>query len=285
MAEDRGWMVRAVGVVRSPVRERKQMPPLGVPAAVELFPEYEPALLHLEKHSHLWVLAWLDGAERDLLQVIPRGVSAEDPDAWHGVFAVRSPVRPNPIGLTAARIVRVDGTRIELSRLDFLDGTPVLDLKPYFANRDLIFAAANRPIGKPAKREHLRESLLEQAVNFHGELCGDLALGVRVFEHFRWKMLQGGEPPQWRLAVCLRRPCLVDAVMGISRASFGRGSLRPARGASVCIEHDGKTYCYHLNTPTAEPQAVLEAPDEVLFRVSVRKPRRANSAAAARNAR
>lgn len=268
MYEVTSWPLHPIGVVRSQIRERKQMPPLGAPAAVEVSPEYAPGLLRLEKHSHIWVLAWLDGAERDLLQVVPRGVRPEQPDALHGVFAVRSPARPNPIGLTASRILSINGARIELARLDFIDGTPVVDLKPYFASRDLIFAAANVQIGRPASRENLRESLVEQAVNFHGELCGDLALAVRVFEHFRWEVLQMRDPPLWQLAAPWRRGCLLDALMGMTRATPGRGNLRLTRGARIRFEHEATRHEYLLpSQPPPDPAEVLRAPDEGLFRL------------------
>lgn len=266
MAEQQAWQLRAIGVVRSEVRERKQMPPLGAPAAIELFPEFAPGLWRLEKHSHIWVLAWLHGAERDLLQVVPRGVRAEDPDALHGVFAVRSPVRPNPIGLTAARVVRVEGARIEVARLDFIDGTPVVDLKPYFVSRDLIFSASNVQIGRPASRENLRESLLEQAVNFHGELCADLAVAVRLMEHFRWEVLGGSDPDGLRAAAPWERGCLLDALMGMARVSPGRGTLSLLAGDRVRLELRGTVHEYELRARAdRDAAAVLAAPDEALF--------------------
>ena len=89
--------LKPIGFVRSPHRERKQVPRLGAPAAVEILPEFATGLHRLEKHSHLWVIVWLDRAERNVLQVIPRGISERTSENLHGVFAVRSPVRPNPI--------------------------------------------------------------------------------------------------------------------------------------------------------------------------------------------
>jgi len=160
--------VRPVGVVRSGVVDKKDMPSLGAPAAIELFEECAGGLLHFEKHSHIWVLAWLDGAARDALQVIPRGIGDPGPKGLHGVFALRSPARPNPIGLTAARVVGRQGRRIEVDRLDFTDGTPVIDLKPYFVTSDLFFSATNAQIGRPANRDALYEALILQGVQFHG---------------------------------------------------------------------------------------------------------------------
>jgi tRNA-Thr(GGU) m(6)t(6)A37 methyltransferase TsaA len=208
------------------VTERKQMPPLGTPAAVELFERFAPGLLRFEKNSHVWVLAWMDRAERDVLQVTPRGVSDRGPDGLHGVFAVRAPVRPNPIGLTAARVAGLDGLRIELDRLDFLDGTPIIDIKPYFLARDTIYSACNTQIGAPASREALRESLRLQAENFHGESCAEAGLAVRIVEHYRAVVLNLREPERYEVEAPLARPHLVDALMGMTRVSLGRGNLR-----------------------------------------------------------
>lgn len=219
------------------------MPVFGAPAVVEVFPEFAEGLLRIEKHSHIWVLAWLDG-ERDLLQVTPRGVTD---NTLHGVFAVRSPARPNPIGLTAARVVSVRGLAIEVERLDFLDGTPVVDLKPYFVTRDAIFSATNAPIGRPADRDALRESLLIQAIQFHGERCPDLELAVAIVEEFRAEVLDFAEPNLWHIAVPTSRPHLVDAVMGITRATLGRGSLELHEDDAVAFRQGDQVWEYPLN--------------------------------------
>jgi len=241
------------------------MPSLGVPARIEVFLDYAAGLLRLEKHLHLWVLAWLEGAERDVLQVTPKGVSDRGPEGLHGVFAVRSPMRPNPIGLTAARVVRIEGAWVEVDRLDFLDGTPILDLKPYFASRDLIFSAANAQIGRPASREALRESLLLQALHFHGEFCAGLALGVRLFEHFRAEVLNMEEPRRLEVTAPLVRACLVDALMGMARVTPGRGTLRFGDGDRVRFKHDGSICTYEF-TAGESAEAIFETADELLFR-------------------
>jgi tRNA-Thr(GGU) m(6)t(6)A37 methyltransferase TsaA len=238
--------LKPIGLVRSSVKSRKEMPRLGAPGAVELFEEFRPGLLRLEKHSHLWVLAWMDEAERDLLQVIPRGVEERIPENLHGVFAVRSPARPNPIGLTLGRILGVNGARIELDRLDFVDGTPVVDLKPYFVGRDMIYSASNIQIGRPANREAAREALAAQAVNFHGELCAELELGVDLYTDFRAEVLDFEEPASLRVTAPADRPHLLDALMGMTRASFGRGTLALGEPGTVRFEHDGRVTTYEL---------------------------------------
>lgn len=224
--------LRRIGVVHCSVAERKSMPPWGVPASVEIFEEFSAGLYRIEKHTHLWVLAWLDtppagrvDVERDVLQVTPRGVREPGEDGKHGVFAVRSPARPNPIGLTAARLLGIEGRVLRFERLDFLDGTPVLDIKPYFVTRDMIFGAAGRQIGAPASREALRESLTAQAVAFHGRLAPAVALGVRIIEHFRLTHYALNDPPAWRVEAPLSEPVLLDALLGMTRTSPGRGNL------------------------------------------------------------
>lgn len=236
--------LRPVGVVRCPVTDRKQMPPLGVAAAVEIFPAYADGLLHIEKHSHVWVLAWLEEAGRDALQVTPRGARDQGPSGLHGVFAVRSPSRPNPIGLTAARILRIDGLRVELDRLDFSDGTPVVDMKPYFATRDLILSARNAQIGFPASREALRDALLMQGEMFCGSRTPEVQRAAEILSEFRAEVLDFVDPEEWRITLPLSRPALIDAFIGMTRATPGRGSLRFHQADVVRIEHDGKFFEY-----------------------------------------
>ena len=256
------WELKPVGVVRCDVRERKQMPVWGVPASIEIHPEFEDALHRIEKHTHIWVIGWLvqGASERTVLQVTPRGVSDTSPEGLHGVFAVRSPARPNPLGLTAARLLRREALRLDVDRLDFLDGTPVIDIKPYFINRDLIFSAGGRQVGKPRSRADLRESLLVQAVQFHGGRSPDLELGVRIFEHYRATVHDMNDPGGYRLKVPLSRPVLIDALQGITRATAGRGTLLFHQDETVVIDEKAE---YRLRP--ALPPDVLGASDGELF--------------------
>jgi tRNA-Thr(GGU) m(6)t(6)A37 methyltransferase TsaA len=238
--------LRQIGVVRSGIRERKQMPSLGAPALIEVFEPFLPALLRFEKHSHIWVLAWLDQAERDVLQVTPRGVEDRSPAGLHGVFAVRSPVRPNPIGMTACRVVERREGEIKVDRLDFLEGTPIIDIKPYFVTRDAILAANNAQIGRPASREALRESLWLQAVHFHGEECAELERAVEAIWRFRCEALDGNEPEAWDVTVPVHRGCAIDAVIGMTRATPGRGSLKFHAEDTIAVRYGGGTHRYAL---------------------------------------
>ena len=225
--------LKTVGIVRNGIMDRKAMPPLGAPSSVVILEDFAGALLEFDKHSHVWVLVWLDRGGRDVLQVTPRGGTK-----LHGVFAVRSPVRPNPIGLTAARVVCREGLEIRFDRLDFLDGTPVVDVKPYFVSRDLIFSANNARVGNPVNREAERESLVMQAVRFHGEDCPETQFAADLVLRLRQET---ADSEGWTVSVPLYRPKLIDALMGILRVSPGRGTLRLSGADEVVFEKDGRT--------------------------------------------
>jgi len=111
----------------------------GKRAYLEIYPEYAPALDGLQSFSHLWVFYWFhenDNPEgRRTLQVHPR----RDPaNPLTGVFACRAPERPNLIGFTACRIVKVNGNIVEVTDLDAREGSPIIDLKPYIPGGDAI---------------------------------------------------------------------------------------------------------------------------------------------------
>jgi tRNA-Thr(GGU) m(6)t(6)A37 methyltransferase TsaA len=131
---------RPIGVVRSPFTEIPGMP-LQPPAApdvegrIELEPEYAAGLLDLDGFSHVWVLAHLHRAAAVDLQIVPF-LDTER----RGVFATRSPGRPNPIGVSVLRVLAVQGSTIHVAGVDLLDGTPVLDVKPYVPQFDHVAA-------------------------------------------------------------------------------------------------------------------------------------------------
>jgi tRNA-Thr(GGU) m(6)t(6)A37 methyltransferase TsaA len=109
---------------------------------IEVKEEYKPALLNLDKFSHLITLWWIDQRDtevnRKTLQVYPK-VKIENVDTpLCGVFATRSPTRPNPIGLTIVRILEIIDNKIFIDRTDSFPDTPIIDLKPYIPNSDCI---------------------------------------------------------------------------------------------------------------------------------------------------
>jgi tRNA-Thr(GGU) m(6)t(6)A37 methyltransferase TsaA len=129
MSDDRE--LRPVATVRSSLTDLASAPKQAHEGAPEAWLEFDPAMLDaldgLRPGDEIVVLTWLDRADRGVLRVHPRGDPA---NPIRGVFATRSPARPNPIGLHPVRILAIDGARVHVSALEALDGTPVLDVKP-----------------------------------------------------------------------------------------------------------------------------------------------------------
>jgi tRNA (adenine37-N6)-methyltransferase len=128
------FQLREIGVVRGPYREIEQIPK-GCGARhtaegwLELRTEFAPGLQDIDGFSHLFVI-WIfhQVAGFDLLVTPP---TDERP---HGVFATRAPRRPNPLGLTVVRLLAREDTRLRVSGIDMLDGSPILDIKPYLSS-------------------------------------------------------------------------------------------------------------------------------------------------------
>lgn len=141
---------QSIGVVRSPFKMPTGTPiqaisGYGVTGQIELEPALRDGLRDLEEFSHLWLLCHLHEVTSSPLEVIPFLDTFP-----HGIFATRSPTRPNPISLSLVRLERVeisaDGVRLHISDLDLLDGTPVLDIKPCVPQFDARDTAAHRPV-------------------------------------------------------------------------------------------------------------------------------------------
>jgi tRNA-Thr(GGU) m(6)t(6)A37 methyltransferase TsaA len=125
-----GYMIHPIGVVRSELKNREDAPMQGYEGApeawIEIVPEVADGLDGIAAGSDIIMLTWLHRAERDTLLVHPRG----NPDApLTGVFATRSPDRPNPIGLHRVTVLEVDGRKLRVAPLEAIDGTPVVDIK------------------------------------------------------------------------------------------------------------------------------------------------------------
>jgi tRNA-Thr(GGU) m(6)t(6)A37 methyltransferase TsaA len=126
---------RPIGFVSSPYKDTRQIPKgLGakhdVDGVLKILPEFEAGLLDLEGFSHLIVIWEFDrSVDFDLIASPPA-----DPGHQHGVFATRSPRRPNPIALTTVELLRREGPDLHVRGVDMLDGTPILDIKPYLSS-------------------------------------------------------------------------------------------------------------------------------------------------------
>lgn len=124
-------VIRPIGRIWTPFKESKGTPiqssaANGALGTIELDPELTLGLRDVEALERLWLIYYLDRASAPQLLVRPYLDPTE-----HGIFATRSPARPNKIGMSAVRLLRVEGNRLFIADVDMLDGTPLLDIKPY----------------------------------------------------------------------------------------------------------------------------------------------------------
>jgi tRNA-Thr(GGU) m(6)t(6)A37 methyltransferase TsaA len=126
-----------IGRIRTPWTARKDCPKNAresdAVCTIELDARFTPALKDVASCSHLVVLYWMDRAPRNLVLQVPAHYGVQ-----RGTFALRSPARPNPIAMSVVKLHAVEGATLKVSGLDCLDGTPLLDLKPYFASTDSV---------------------------------------------------------------------------------------------------------------------------------------------------
>lgn len=125
-----------IGTIHTPWKIRAECPKNPREAGetlciIEVDPRYAQALDGIEKSTHLVAVYFMDRARRDLVVQVPRHLGEA-----RGTFALRSPVRPNPIALSVVKLIKREGTKLTVTGLDCLDGTPLLDIKPYYATVD-----------------------------------------------------------------------------------------------------------------------------------------------------
>lgn len=129
-----------IGRIRSSWQKRDECPrnmviarERGLSASVEIDEAWREGLTGLDRASHVVILSWMHQAQRNLILQKPRHV-----ETAQGTFSLRSPVRPNPVGLHVARLISLDVETgvLQIDAIDVLDGTPVIDLKPYYASID-----------------------------------------------------------------------------------------------------------------------------------------------------
>ncbi|HET9914723.1 MAG TPA: tRNA (N6-threonylcarbamoyladenosine(37)-N6)-methyltransferase TrmO [Anaerolineales bacterium] len=130
----KSYTIEPIGVIRSSLTKLEDAPMQGDESApeawLEFMPQAAPGLMGIQVGDELILLTWLHLAQRDVLQVHPRG-DLNRP--LTGVFATRSPDRPNPIGLHRVSVLEVAGQKLRVRPLEAIDGTPIVDIKPVLA--------------------------------------------------------------------------------------------------------------------------------------------------------
>lgn len=129
-------IINPIGIVHTPHKDIKNMPiqPIaatGVKGYIELLPEYVEGLKDIEGFSHITLLYHFHKIDGYKLQVIPFMDTVE-----HGIFACKSPKRPNAIGTSTVKLIGVENNIIHIEQVDMLDGTPLIDIKPFYPRYD-----------------------------------------------------------------------------------------------------------------------------------------------------
>lgn len=128
---------RSIGIINSPYKTPKDAPRQGRQSneisTITIFDEYKDALQDIDRHKYYFILYLLDKVENYKLKVIPHGKKAE-----RGLFSTRAPVRPNPIGLCLVELIERNENVLTVKWLDALDGSPLLDIKPFWPEVDCI---------------------------------------------------------------------------------------------------------------------------------------------------
>ncbi len=222
-------IIKPVAYIRSATKAIEQMPVHGVISEIVIEAEYLNGLKNIELNSHLWILSWFHQARRDVLVTSPKKIDHQAGE--YGVFALRTPMRPNPIALTLVRLLGIDGNVLTVSGLDGIDGTPVLDIKPYF-EKDSVFAPVT-PYIRPSVARERWKLFYELAINYHGEDCVDLRIAL--------EMALAAEDRIGRLtdeAVTLHVQgscCLFDVLQILTKAKVGKqGRISHEQSNEVC---------------------------------------------------
>jgi tRNA-Thr(GGU) m(6)t(6)A37 methyltransferase TsaA len=126
-----------IGRIHTPWKARKDCPKNAreseAVCVVDVDARWREGLKDVETCTHIVLLYWMDKSPRNLVLQVPGHYGVQ-----HGTFALRSPARPNPVAMSVVKLLRVDGNRLSVVGLDCLDGTPLIDIKPYFASTDSV---------------------------------------------------------------------------------------------------------------------------------------------------
>jgi tRNA-Thr(GGU) m(6)t(6)A37 methyltransferase TsaA len=153
--------VKSIGIIRSPFKGATGTPiqpsmAAGTLGTVEILPAFVDGIKDLGGFDRIWLLYWFDRAAAPKLIVTPYL-----DDQSHGVFATRAPARPNPIGMSAVRLLRIEGSTLHVADVDILDGTPLLDIKPYVPQFDHLLSERTGWLGQANSRHRVADRRFE----------------------------------------------------------------------------------------------------------------------------
>jgi len=171
--------LKPIGIVYSPFKEATGAPiqasmAEGATGTAEVFPAFADGLRDLDGFDRIWLLYWFDRATAPRLIVTPYM-----DDQSHGVFATRAPARPNPIGMSAVRLLRIEGCTLHVADVDILDGTPLLDIKPYVPRFDHLPAERKSAVAGTLLKSMVDMELLRQAA-IKDKLDADEVIRARI---------------------------------------------------------------------------------------------------------
>lgn len=260
------FSLRPIGVVHSSVASTNDMPGNGVPATVEVRAEYAAGLEDITDNSHVTVVGWMHAADRDHLGATPSGAGQP-----RGVFGTRSPSRPNPLGISTARVVKVEGNTLHLAALDFVDGTPVVDIKCPARGWDFAWSAIcfrDVLMATDDNQSRTLSMLLREAENFHGSVDAELALGVRMVFH-AMRTWQVSPRDEGLKAIVGVDGCVADAVQALTGATLGNGRLRPSTATAFHFQRGDRQMTYFLHDlADRSAEDVMAATESALFSAS-----------------
>ncbi len=258
--------LKPIGTVQSTVTQSRDMSLQGVPAVINVFDEFLKGLTGIESDTHINVIGWFDKADRAPLMVRPRKISAQLEK--RGVFSLRSPARPNPLSLTATRLVKVEGPLLYVEPLDLIDGSPVVDIKPYSAGWDTIFWA--RDVHSALITQHMAEEqvlaeLFREAFNFHGEKCAAIAVSAKIAYDAAQVLETSVRDIRLQLPQTVN-PHLADGLVGVSRATMGNARLTFSEDPDIRIWTATRSVIYRVfDVSGSDAQRVLQMSSDQLF--------------------
>ena len=276
--------LKPIGTIHTPYRTSGDAPFQGrfssETCEIEIFKEYEDGLKNIDQCSHLILLYWLDRADNRLLQThIPY-----DADI-HGVFATRSPNRPNPIGFHVAELIKREGNVLRIKGVDALDKTPLIDIKPYSSGIDAISDAnigwfekategdqTNGNSYRADIEELIKEGdligLLKKTGELHGHFCSHSAYGVKAGYIAMRELGMTNTGMEEVVAIVETNNCFSDGIQMVTGCSFGNNSLiyrDYGKTAVTVAKRDGTAMRIALNPDFEESRSEKYPEANALF--------------------